>query len=142
MPVRDIMTRDPACCTPDTDLEDVARLMVEHDCGAIPVVDSQASRRLLGIVTDRDIVCRAVAQGKNPLALSASDVMTKSTITVSENADIEDCALLLRRHEIRRMLITDTRGRLSGIVAIADLARSSPGEAQDVVEDVSKPAPV
>src|SRR5207253_1851546 len=75
MLARDIMTGNPACCTPDTNLENVAWLMLRNNCGAIPVVDSQDSKKPLGIITDRDITCRCVAQGKNPLELTAEDCM-------------------------------------------------------------------
>src|SRR5688500_19096728 len=70
MQVREIMTSDPACCTPDTNLQDVACMMIECDCGAIPVVDDLDSGRVIGMITDRDITCRTVAQRKNPLDLT------------------------------------------------------------------------
>jgi CBS domain-containing protein len=75
MKAGDIMTPNPACCTPETGLREVAQMLVDHDCGAIPVVSDQQSRRPVGIVTDRDIACRAVAAGKNALELTASDCM-------------------------------------------------------------------
>ena len=69
--VKDIMTKDPVCCFPDTSLEHVARLMVEHDCGEIPVVDTEESKKPVGVITDRDIACRTVAQSKNPLVIDS-----------------------------------------------------------------------
>lgn len=67
MQAKDIRTRDPDCCTPDTKLRDVARLMVDHDCREIPVVKANDDRKPVGVVTDRDIVRRTVAEGKNPM---------------------------------------------------------------------------
>ena len=77
---RDVMTANPACCTPETPLEQVAKLMIQHDCGEIPVIDS--AEQVVGVVTDRDIVCRMVAQGKNPLAYTAEICMSDPVITV------------------------------------------------------------
>jgi CBS domain-containing protein len=66
MNVGEIMTKDPACCTPDTGLQEVAQMMVDCDCGCIPVVDSEGSKMPVGMITDRDITCRVVAKGQNP----------------------------------------------------------------------------
>src|SRR5437016_2727964 len=95
MQVREIMTRDPACCTPETTIEGVARMMVERDCGEIPVVDDAKSRRPLGVVTDRDIVCRAVALGSTPSGVIARDVMSSPAVTVMPETPVEDCCRLL-----------------------------------------------
>jgi CBS domain-containing protein len=77
MQVREIMTREPACCTPETKLRDVARLMMDQDCGQIPVVDSKNTRKPIGVVTDRDIVVRVVADSKNPSAYAAETCMSQ-----------------------------------------------------------------
>src|SRR5688500_17365077 len=77
MQVREVMTADPACCIPKTGLQEVAQLMVDHDCGEIPVVENAQTKLPIGVITDRDIVCRAVAQGLNPLDLTAADCMSK-----------------------------------------------------------------
>ena len=71
MNVGEIMTKDPACCTPDTRLQEVAKMMVDNDCGCIPVVDDEGSKMPVGMITDRDITCRVVANGQNPLDLTA-----------------------------------------------------------------------
>ena len=80
MTAREIMTSAPQCCAGETLLDDVANLMVEADCGEIPVVD--ATNRLIGVITDRDIVCRVVAKGKNPTAVTASECMTEPVVCV------------------------------------------------------------
>ena len=69
---REVMTPDPACCTPTTTLDQVAKMMIQTDCGEIPVLD--VNDRVIGVVTDRDIVCRVVAEGKNPMAYTGRDV--------------------------------------------------------------------
>ena len=76
MYVRELMSRDPAVCTPETSLSDVARLMVDCDCGEIPVVEAGDSGKPIGVITDRDIACRAVARGLNPLELTAARART------------------------------------------------------------------
>ena len=79
---RDVMTQDPACCSPSTRLDQVAKMMVENNCGEIPIVDR--SNHPIGVVTDRDIVCRVVAQGKNPAGQTADSCMTIPVVTVPD----------------------------------------------------------
>jgi CBS domain-containing protein len=139
MKVRDVMTADPACCTPDTSLREVARLMLEHDCGEIPVADSMDSKKPQGVVTDRDIVCRTVAQGRNPLELSARDAMTSPAVTVTPDTDLDDCANLMETKQIRRVPVVDAQGRCVGIVAQADIVRRAHDRmAAELVREVSE----
>lgn len=141
MQVREIMTENPVCCVPDANLEDVARMMSENDCGAIPVVEDQEKWKPLGIVTDRDIVVRAVAEGKNPLDLTADDVMSQGPITVGQDASIEECEREMESHQVRRILVIDAGGGCVGIVSQADIALQRGGqETVDVVGEVSRPA--
>jgi CBS domain-containing protein len=140
MQITDIMTPDPACATPETTLPEIARLMVENDCGEIPIVNNLESRKLLGVVTDRDIVCRVIAKDKNPAETKASDIMSTSVVTVSEDADVQECCEKMEEHQIRRIPVIDAEGRICGIVAQADIARQAGiRETAEVVKDVSKP---
>src|SRR6202008_3856510 len=100
MTVDNIMTRDPACCTPDTAVEDVARMMRDHDCGEIPLVQNQDEAVLLGVVTDRDIGCRRVATGQNPLELTAERCMSSPVITVRSGSTLDECCRLMETHQI------------------------------------------
>jgi CBS domain-containing protein len=140
MQVRDLMTSNPACCTPDAPLREVAQLMMRCDCGEIPIVDSRESMRPIGVITDRDITIRAVAEGRNPLEMKASDCMTRPCISVSRDASIVDCIHLLEEHQIRRILVVDDKGRCCGIVAQADIARRVDEHAAEVLKQVSQPA--
>lgn len=141
MRVTDIMTSDPACCTPDTPLRDVARMMVDHDCGEIPVVDNIKTRRLVGVITDRDIVVRAVAVGKNPLELTAEWSMSTPPITVTEDTTLDDCRETMEEHQIRRVPVVEAKGTVRGMVSQADIARAaSPRETGDLVKEVSRPS--
>src|SRR6266700_3201352 len=111
MKVRDMMTGDPACCTAETSLPEVARMMVDRDCGEIPVVDNTSSKVPIGVVTDRDIVCRTVANGLNPLDLTAADCMSKPTVTVTPEMSLEECCRIMEDKLIRRVPVVDDRGR-------------------------------
>jgi len=140
MRVSDIMTDNPACCTPDTPLAAVASLMVEHDCGEIPIVDGADTKRPMGVITDRDIVCRVVAQDKNPLGLAARDCMTSPVVTVTPGTSTDDCARGMAEYRVRRIPVIDDQGRLCGMVSQADLARAAPqDETGDVVRRISEP---
>jgi CBS domain-containing protein len=134
---RDVMTPDPACCTPQTTLDEVAKLMVQNDCGEIPVID--ASDRLVGVVTDRDIVCRAVAQGMNPLAHTAESCMTHPVVTVSADAPLSEVVTTMKTHQIKRVPVVDGDGCCAGIIAQADVARiRREPEVGQLVREVSR----
>ena len=139
MKVKDIMSTNVDSCTPETRLPEVARKMVDCDCGAIPVVDPQ-TRRPIGVVTDRDIVCRLVAQGRNPLELSARDCMTTPAVTVTPETSLDDGLDLMENHKIRRVAVVDQSGAICGIVSQADVAQhASKGDTAKVVRKVSEP---
>lgn len=138
--VREIMTQDPACCTPTTQLAQVARMMVDGDCGAIPVVESERSRKLVGVVTDRDIVCRTVAEKKNPIEMSAESCMSNPVVTTTPDTSIDDCCQRMEEHQVRRVPVVDQDGSCCGIVAQADVARARSAKAAEVVEKVSEPS--
>ena len=135
--VREIMTEQPACCTPDTTLDAVARMMVDHDCGEIPVVD--VNERVIGVITDRDIVCRVVAQGENPAAHTVAKCMSQPAITIDENASIDDAVSMMEKNMIRRVPVVTERGQCRGILSQADIARMRPAsEVAEFVREVSQ----
>ena len=143
MKVRDIMTAPVACCTAESGLHEVARMMVDNDCGEIPVVDGRDTMRPVGVVTDRDITCRTVALGQNPLLMRASDCMSSPAISVRPDDDVEECVRTLEDHQIRRVPGVDASGRLIGMVAQADIARhASKADTAEVLREVSKPNPL
>lgn len=134
-----IMTKNPCSCIPETPLEDVARLMVEHDCGEIPVVDDLRNLRIMGVITDRDIVCRTIAKGTNPLGVRVADVMTFPPVTVSPDASVDLCCELMERHRIRRIPVVDDYDRLCGIIAQADIVNRAGNQMSEVLRRVSAP---
>jgi CBS domain-containing protein len=140
MRAREIMTAEPACCTPDSRAEDAARLMREHDCGAIPVVEDDGSRKLVGMVTDRDIAVRAVADGRGP-DTSVRDIMTSSPKSCSPDDDVHDVEEVMKSAQVRRVPIIDASGQIVGVIAQADLARrlDNDEEVGELVEQISQP---
>jgi len=142
MQVSDVMTRSPEVCTPDTDLVYVARMMADRSVGVIPVVQDTESMKPIGIVTDRDIVVRAVAKNQNPDDLCASDVMSTDICCASPNMDLRECLKLMEQHEIRRIPVVDQSGKLCGIVAQKDLADHAPLEiSAELLKQVSAAPP-
>lgn len=141
MKVKDIMTSNPACCNEDQSLVEVARMMLEHDCGAIPVVATDGKVKVKGIITDRDIVTRAIAKNRNPLEMTAKDCMTSSPVTVSTETDLEECCDKLEQNQVRRVPVVDRNGACCGIIAQADIAlNSSEHETAHLVKDISQPS--
>jgi len=118
---RDVMTPDPACCTPRTTLDEVARLMAQHQCGEIPVIGT--SDRVLGVITDRDIVCRVVAEGKNPAGHTVERCMTQPAITVRVDDPLERVVSIMNKFGIRRVPVVDELGSCAGIIARPSVAR-------------------
>ena len=138
MQAKEIMTENPACCRPGDDLRAVAEKMVAEDCGEIPVCD--ASGKPIGVITDRDIVCRLVAKGKNPLEHRVEDIMSSPPITARPEMAVDECARLMEQYQVRRLPVLDESGAICGIVSQADLARKGPRDMSiEVVERVSEP---
>lgn len=138
MNVLEVMTRAPACATPEMSLHEAARMMVDNNCGCIPVIDEHGAA--IGVITDRDIVCRTVALGQNPLEKTVRDAMTDEVVTVDQDATIEHCCKVLEHNQIRRAVVVDDRRRVIGIVAQADLARRSEILGGELVAAVSAPS--
>ncbi len=138
MDLTSVMTPNPATCSPDSSLREVALLMVQNDCGEIPVVDP--SQRLLGVLTDRDIVVRAVAKSLDTNTVRVSEIMTAPVTSVTVDAGLSDVIQVMETRQIRRVPVIDKDGRLIGIIAQADIALTgSDRKTGNVVEEVSRP---
>jgi CBS domain-containing protein len=138
MDIRSVMTANPATCTPDATLRQVAQMMKQHDCGQIPVVGQD--RQPLGVITDRDIAVRAVAEGTNPASATVSDYMTSPAMTVSDKCSLKDVTRVMEEGQVRRVVVVDGKGCVAGIVAQADIALAGrDGETAEVVKHVSEP---
>ena len=134
---RDVMTQDPACCSPTTTLDQVAKMMVENNCGEIPIVDR--SNHPIGVITDRDIVCRVVAQGKNPTGQTADSCMTRRVVTVPDDAPVDEVISTMEDYQIRRVPVVDDSGCYAGIIAQADIAATEPPrKTAELVSEISR----
>ena len=141
MRVDEVMTRDPSCVSPEAVIRDAAVIMKREDVGIVPVVDSDGT--LVGVVTDRDIAIRCVAEGKNVDACRVRDVMSAGEIhTCSPDDEIETLMEAMGREQVRRIPIVDERGSLLGIVSQADVVRKADDKkAERAVEEISQPSP-
>jgi CBS domain-containing protein len=139
--VRDIMTTDPECVTERDNIIDAARIMKSEDTGVVPVIESD--RKLVGIITDRDIVVRLVAEGRNPLDCKINEAMTKHIRSVNEDATLDDVLSIMRSANVRRVPVCDKNDHIVGIVSMRDLAVETmeKGKVGDVVQDISEARP-
>jgi CBS domain-containing protein len=139
MKVSEIMTPDPVCAIRENSLVEVARMMKEYDCGAIPVVENQANRKPVGIVTDRDLAIRGLAEAKDPLVNTVESCMTPSLVSVRPEDDVEECVKLMEKHQLRRIVVVDHQGAVVGLVVQAHIARSlGKKEAGEMLQDISR----
>ena len=137
MKVADSMTRDVRACTVHDSLNAAARVMWENDCGCVPIVDSQG--RLVGIVTDRDICMAAYTQGVPLEAIPLERVMAARVISCARTDDLDTAHRLMRKHEIHRLPVVDSRGRLTGILSLSDVVNqaSQAGASSEAVEIIA-----
>ena len=136
--INTVMTANPSCCRADTPLADVAQMMVDSDCGMLPMVDE--ANKPIGAVTDRDIATRIVAAGLDAGLSSAGDAMTSPIKTVSLATSIYDATCVMEAEKIRRVIVVDGDGKLAGVAALADLALAGKSDATaHVVKEVSEP---
>jgi len=137
---REIMSKDPVCCVPSDAVDVVAQLMVTEDIGAIPVVHDLRESLLIGIVTDRDLVVKVVAEGHDPQSVTAGEVMTQEPIACRAGSNVQAALWAMAEHQLRRIPIVDANHRLVGIIAQADVAArlARPDETARVVEEISQ----
>lgn len=119
--VADLMTRNVQAVHPETTIQEAARRMKELDCGALPVIDPD--RKVIGMITDRDITVRAIAGGKDPKATRVSEVMTHDVISCHSGTSLRECEEMMRKHQIRRLPVLDQNRSLVGILTIGKLAQ-------------------
>ena len=141
---RDVMTREPVCCEPADPVTRAAEMMRQHDVGSLPVVDSRDSRRLVGIVTDRDLVTKVVAGNRNVASATVRDAMTVEPASCRETDEVERAVSLMADRQVRRMPVVDESGRLSGIIAQADVATrvnrdQTTGKLVEAISEQSRP---
>lgn len=137
MKISELMTKNPATAMPSSGLQEVARMMRDCDCGAIPVVENNT---VVGVITDRDITIRVVAENKNLQDVKVSDVMSKQVYTAKVSDDVREVANQMEKHKVRRVPVVDEQGKCVGIVSQADIALNTTDRTTaDLVQKVSEP---
>ena len=136
---REIMTQNPACCEPGFSAEQVAVLMRNHNVGSVPVVETLASLTLVGIVTDRDLTIKVLAEGRDPRHATVAEVMTPRPITCNPDDQISRALETMARHQVRRLPVVE-HGKVIGIIAQADIATrlNAPADTAALVEEISR----
>lgn len=124
MEVREVMTAEVVSIPPELTLQDAASIMKTLDVGSLPVSDGE---RLIGVISDRDITVRAIAEGRDPRTTDVGDVMTAEVVCCQEDDEVQRAAGLMQREQLQRLLVVDAGGRLVGIVSLGDLV----GEARE-----------
>lgn len=134
--VREVMTDRPRGISPETPLSQAAELMESEDVGALPVLEGE---QLAGMITDRDIVIRAVAKGKDPRGMPVREIATRDVIAVGPDEELSEALKLMARYQVRRLPVVDSDNRLIGVLAQADVAlQAKEKEVGELVEEISK----
>jgi CBS domain-containing protein len=140
MKVREVMSQNPACCTPDDSAQTVARIMRDRSVGAVPVVADYQSRILIGMITDRDFCCSVVADGLDPKTTTIQRFISANPISCRDGENIERCERLMQNHQVRRVPVVDEKGSVIGIVSQADLGlHDKPERVSRTVAEISRP---
>jgi len=138
--VRKYMTSDPVCTVPTDTIEEVARFMKSEDVGSIPVVDTHANKKLVGIVTDRDLVVKLLAEMRDIRSARVGDAMSPDPVTCGPDDDLDAVLRLMADNQVRRIPVVDENGRVLGILAQADVATraANPEKTGEMVEEISR----
>lgn len=138
--VRDVMTPNPECVSERDSIRDVARIMKEQDTGVVPVVDG---KKIIGLITDRDIVVRGIAEGRDVSSVKVNEIMTKGVRSVKEDTPLNEVLDLMGNAEIRRVPVVNGNDELVGIVSLGDIATmtNKDGRVGQAIEDISQAPP-
>jgi CBS domain-containing protein len=138
MKIREMMTKETRSVSPATPVIEVAGLMRLHDIGVVPVLDGQ---KVVGMLTDRDIVIQVVADGDDPRTTTVGEVMSNGSISVFDDQDVDEAVELMQKYQVRRLPVLDRASKLVGIVSLGDIAVDvHAGLSGKVLKDVSEPA--
>ena len=134
--VQDVMSTRPRCVSPDTPVTEAAELMESEDVGSLPVLEGD---ELAGMITDRDIVIRAIARGKDPRGMPVREVSTRDVVAVRGDEDLSEALRLMASHQVRRLPVVDESNHLVGVLAQADVAREAREKTVgELVEEISR----
>jgi CBS domain-containing protein len=137
----EVMTINPACCLPSDAVSSAAQWMKEENVGSIPVIESEQTKKLIGIVTDRDLALRVVADGRDGQSTKVEDVMTHGVVTCNVDDNIQKAVSAMAEHQLRRVPVVDNSYRIVGIISQADVATrvDQPAETAKMVKEISQP---
>jgi CBS domain-containing protein len=138
------MTKDPVCCVPTDSAARVAKIMKTENVGSVPVCESRKSKKLIGIVTDRDLTQHVVAEERDATSTLVQDVMTRNPFTCTPQDDLQKSVDAMQSHQVRRIPVIDQNGQLVGIIAQADIATraGAPEKTAETVQEISRPSTV
>jgi CBS domain-containing protein len=140
MKIRDVMTRNPKCCLPTDSAQKVAAMLRDNNVGSVPVVLDQQSKKLYGMITDRDLCCSVLADGLDSRKTTIEKLVSTDLVTCRDGENVEKCEKAMQDHQLRRIPVVDGQGKCIGIVAQADLAlKEQPEKLHRVVAEISKP---
>jgi CBS domain-containing protein len=139
---REVMTENPVCCLPNDLVSASARVMRREDVGALPVINDEQQKQLIGIVTDRDLAIKVVAEWRDPNHTLVQDVMTSTIVVCRECEDLLSTIKAMEEHQIRRVPVIDDDGGVVGIISQADVARRwrEPRQTGEMLEEISQAA--
>jgi len=138
----EVMTKNPVCCLPSDMVSKVAQLMKSDDIGPVPIVENEQTRKLVGIITDRDLAVKIVAEGRDPKSTRAEEVMTRKVVTCHADDDLQKALDAMSGHQLRRIPVVDDNKKVLGIISQADVATrtNQPDKTAEVVREISKSA--
>ena len=143
MKVKHLMTKDPTCCVPSDTAQRAAAIMRDEKVGIVPVIENEQSRRLVGVVTDRDLCMNVVAEGRDPNTVAVEACMTTTVVSCAAGDAVTKATELMKDNQVRRVPVVDEHGALAGIVAMADLverAELKATETHETLKRVSTPS--
>jgi len=136
----EVMTKDPVCCLPNDSVAKAAELMKSEDIGSIPVIENEQTRKLVGIVTDRDLALEIVAEGLDAKSTKVETVMTRKVVTCLADDDLQKALDAMAEHQLRRIPVVDNDNKILGIIAQADVATrvDQPEKTAEMVKEISQ----
>ncbi|PYO09736.1 MAG: CBS domain-containing protein [Candidatus Rokuibacteriota bacterium] len=142
MKIKHVMTKDPTCCVPSDTAQRAAKIMREEDTGVVPIIENEHSRKVIGVVTDRDLCMNVVAEGRDSRTTQVHESMTTTVVSCSPQDSVDKATELMRENQIRRIPVVDEQHQLVGIVAMADMvgrADLRTTETHETLKTVSAP---
>jgi CBS domain-containing protein len=134
--IQEVMTSDPRSVSPDAPVADASRIMRDEDTGIVPIVEDG---KRIGTITDRDIVVRLIAEGRDASSATVRDIASTDLVTVDPQQDLDEALRLMAQHQVRRLPVVEEDGRLVGILSQADVARQAQDkQTGELVEEISK----